>query len=334
MTKLLFDRISAEMIPMALADKSIPEDMRAGIAKTYREATVFVNDDALRQILDGEVSIDDLPSFAPPYDAFFIESNAPSSEKRTRTPGNDGDVIFNFGARVGGLFFPCDMVNGSYEGEGWVEGCVPVDNTVLRWRYEINLFLETPNLDYMLFATAVIMLDNLGKPIAVMKDEQIGYSYIQLEETFKETLRINSPRGQDYDFAFDHWYEYAGMALNACMFTIGMLHCRNIGTEEFEPRASENHKYRKKNGFPMHRYHVLKITGKGKDAGELIGVATGRHNKLHWVRAHWRTYTDAAPLFGNITGTFYVSPFIRGDITRGTVTKDYKVEIKDNGGQN
>lgn len=330
MTKLLFDRIKADMIPRTLADKTLPADVREGVIKTYRESTVFLNEDALRQVIDGEVDIDELPSFAPPYNTFFIESLAPSSEKRVQLPSGDGKVQFNFGRRVGALFTSYETHKDSVDGDGWVTGCIPVDESEIRWRMDAYLFVETPNLDFQWFANIVVFLDSDGKPAAFLKDDQIGYSYIKLNEEFLHLIRNMAWRDNDYQFAVDGWYEYAGMVLNASMYTLGMLHCRNIGSEIFQPSAAESHKYQKKNGFPMHSYHILKITGKGKDAGELIGNATGRNNRLHWVRAHWRTYTDAAPLFGSVTGTFYVREFVRGDIRNGTVTKDYDVKVNKN----
>ena len=57
-----------------------------------------------------------------------------------------------------------------------------------------------------------------------------------------------------------------------------------------------------------------------------IGTKKGAPRRLHVVRGHFKTYTSESPLFGNLTGTFYWGPHLRGDESMGEVRKNYVVE--------
>jgi len=86
-------------------------------------------------------------------------------------------------------------------------------------------------------------------------------------------------------------------------------------------------KKREKHGKEDERYYVLKVTGKGARAGsEALRVSSGLRNAMHWCRGHFRTYTEDAPLFGKVTGTFWIDSHVRGDRTTGKVDKGYAID--------
>lgn len=289
-------------------------------------APVFLNSDAIERVARGEVELEQLPSFAPPYGNLFVEANIPFV---TAHEESEGSVKVRIGNRMAMHVIGFDRQHPESHseddgGKSAIDGCIPLDESELRWTLNFMLFTEGALHKPKRFAMATVFLDGDGKPLPLMQGENVGYSYVRLDEAFFGEIG-DFMRSMGY--SLDTWYEFAETALNAGMYTLGMLHCRNIGTQVFEPKAAENHKYERKHGIPMTKYHILKITGKGRDAGELIGVNSGRRMPLHWVRGHWRTYTDDAPLFGTVTGTFYVHEHIRGTLKAGAVAKDYEVKV-------
>jgi hypothetical protein len=46
---------------------------------------------------------------------------------------------------------------------------------------------------------------------------------------------------------------------------------------------------------------------------------------LHIVRGHFSTYTEDAPLFGRITGTFWIPAHVRGTASEGLISSEYRV---------
>lgn len=328
--KLLFDRISAFYLKVATEPVFLKE---------LDNTVVFINEDALERVFNDEVELEELPSFAPPYEAFFVEVGAPNFNRILDSSTEEKHkIVFQYGSRVGAWFHAYDAHKDKerpqdlqfYQIESDVQ---PIDPGEVRWTYGTMLFVETMRHGFHSIGEAVLYLDKLGKPVLLHRGDEIAYSYLKLNNDFIQELQKNMSPG-DKTLVFDHWFDFCGMILDASMFTVGMTHCRNIGTQEFSPNASESHKFERRYGIPMNKYRVLKITGKGHDAGTLLGTGIGRQNPLHWVRAHWRTYDQEAPLFGKVTGTFYVHEFIRGDIKRGTVTKDYKVEADLNAPRN
>lgn len=51
----------------------------------------------------------------------------------------------------------------------------------------------------------------------------------------------------------------------------------------------------------------------------------GLKKALHICRGHFATYTDEKPLFGHFTGTVWKPSHVRGNVTEGIVSKDYRV---------
>ncbi len=113
----------------------------------------------------------------------------------------------------------------------------------------------------------------------------------------------------------------------AALFVLGMLNCKNVKLEA-NPVSRKAQKKREKHGRPDETYYFLKVTGKGARAGSnSLRVPSGQRNAMHWCRGHFRTYTDDAPLFGKVTGTFWIDSHVRGDRTSGKVDKGYEVDM-------
>jgi len=108
------------------------------------------------------------------------------------------------------------------------------------------------------------------------------------------------------------------------VFALTMLHCKNVSAIETGGpsvqrggRSSRSH---------LRRHHVLQVRPMG---GKSVSNNRGQHESvamsLHFVRGHFKTYTDDAPLFGRLTGSYWWESHARGDASVGIVTKDYNV---------
>lgn len=116
------------------------------------------------------------------------------------------------------------------------------------------------------------------------------------------------------------------LVLGAAFFAVSLMHCKNITYHAVEPPKLSPHLKRKRRR-PLVRYHVLDI-----DPMRRVLKTEGRSDEvglkraLHICRGHFRTYTEEAPMFGRVTGTFWVPQHIRGNAESGVVVKDYNVK--------
>lgn len=298
--KLLFDRLRAQVRGTPLEDR-------------LKDAVVFYNDDALQQAIDGNIELEELPSLAPPYATFFIECKFPLFDEV-----RDMQVVAmpRMGALITALEYP----------EGQSPRLRVERNQQFRWAYEILLFLE--NLNTFTIETVGagrVLLDGDGQALRFTLNAApaLGYCYFTFDADYYTRLTTDVPRENPSDHNM-----LPQMMIDAALYTVGMLHCRNIGTNLVAPSRAEGHKFEKRHGVPMSSYRILKVTGKGRDAGTTIGApGTGAKKALHWARGHFRNYSEDAPLFGFYVGTVYVHPHMRGSAKRGVTTKDYQVEV-------
>lgn len=300
MSRLLFDRLNLQL-------KGSPyERILAG-------AMVIQNYDALESVWFQDASIDELPSFAPIYPKVFVETHMP----------------FMFSKEIyGGVIIEATE---SKDGE------LPISISPLRlaedrsprWVLNAMSFIDPKwNRTITEFARSITVLDAQGKPIALALEtepDSLGFSATWLNPTVAQLIDEVYDRfpGLLMPGVMD---QFAEKLLDAALFTIGLLHVKNVQAVDVEPNHKEAKKFKKHYGLEMTRYKVLKITGKGGSAGTVIGErGSGSSKALHWCRGHFRTYDDAAPLFGKLTGTFFVEPHMRGSRSRGEVVKDYEV---------
>lgn len=110
---------------------------------------------------------------------------------------------------------------------------------------------------------------------------------------------------------------------------LGLCNCGNVtmidGTANHGPSQVELNAIR----IPKITYHVLKIRDnirkiRPQDPIDDAPEKRGEH-ALHWVRGHFATYSKEKPLFGRLSGTFWIPEHARGDLKNGLVMKDYEV---------
>jgi len=108
------------------------------------------------------------------------------------------------------------------------------------------------------------------------------------------------------------------------LLTFKLLSTKNIVTCRQDPPAKLQ-KSRKKKGKPeLFSWHELAMESKGV-ARNANNNMTGQLLPLHWVRGHFKEYTQDKPLFGNITGRYWWQPHLAGKETDRFVEKTYVV---------
>lgn len=124
--------------------------------------------------------------------------------------------------------------------------------------------------------------------------------------------------------------EYRFMMLSPVLKAMCLCMCQNKpreddASEEFNPPV----KWTSRQRLPRLRYRVLDINGIKSPRSmnpEFIPRGSGI-NSLHQVRGHFATYLPERPLFGRLSGTFWIPDHIRGDVKNGVVVKDYTVSF-------
>lgn len=112
------------------------------------------------------------------------------------------------------------------------------------------------------------------------------------------------------------------------LFALSLTHCRNVELVEREvpPPVA---KARKEKGIPELKYRQIIIKPMGGKRFVDKNKPMSNHNgmlPLHWVRAHFKTYTAERPLMGRHVGTYFWHMSARGNQMHGEIVKEYKVK--------
>jgi|GEM_PF-5759437 len=104
-------------------------------------------------------------------------------------------------------------------------------------------------------------------------------------------------------------------------------HCRNVTYYEKNHPEKLRKRNEKRGKVPQETYRILDIDGLQKQAKSEATESEGELKRaLHICRGHFRTYTEESPLFGKVTGTFWVPMHKRGSEKHGKVNKDYRIK--------
>lgn len=114
------------------------------------------------------------------------------------------------------------------------------------------------------------------------------------------------------------------MGLYVALLALSFLHCKNVTLEANVPLRQPGKRNRRAATKPAVTYHTIKIQAMTQQRG---GTAGGQHAKpaVHIRRGHFKTYTDAAPLFGRLTGTYWWEAAAVGSGER-RIEADYEVK--------
>jgi hypothetical protein len=109
--------------------------------------------------------------------------------------------------------------------------------------------------------------------------------------------------------------------------TMALLSCKNISTDVVNPPHSLQVRRKARGNLPLVSYRILKVGARRvRDKADASSAAgTGQPLALHWVRGHFKTFTEDAPLLGRAVGTYWWSPHTAGKADR-VVIKDYALK--------
>jgi hypothetical protein len=113
------------------------------------------------------------------------------------------------------------------------------------------------------------------------------------------------------------------------LFALALLHCKNTLVEEHDapPRAGRRDRRQSK---PLHSFRTLRVLPMRKVVQRATEDAreTGdpRKSRFHHRRGHFKTYDEAAPLFGRWVGSWWWSDQVAGDLSLGVIDKLYRID--------
>lgn len=142
--------------------------------------------------------------------------------------------------------------------------------------------------------------------------DKLGYTSVHSADFMAESyLSPHGRLGKQHDF-----FSYSSsLTAIAALFS-----AKNIVAKEVIPGEDIQTKRVKRGLLPLYRYHVLQVRLSTGAAHSLTG--TGEAVAIHWVRGHFKRYTEAHKLFGKYTGLYWWQPHIAGTASR-VVEKDY-----------
>lgn len=114
--------------------------------------------------------------------------------------------------------------------------------------------------------------------------------------------------------------------LHPFWFAVSLLHCKNVELVD-KPISRQYRRMMERKGEPITQYKTLviepfkkQVRNEARESGQ-----NEIERALHICRGHFRTYSEDKPLFGKISGTFWIPMHVRGNADVGTIEKDYKV---------
>jgi hypothetical protein len=121
------------------------------------------------------------------------------------------------------------------------------------------------------------------------------------------------------------------MATEIVAFATSLCHCRNVSLVSHQQQYPQKQRraFERDLGHPLVEYRVIRIDplAQGKDDREGLSFP----HRFHICRGHFRTYLPRAPLFGRLTGTFWVPAHARGNADLGMIVKDYAFKKRKKG---
>lgn len=150
----------------------------------------------------------------------------------------------------------------------------------------------------------------------------------ELAGRYQEGVRVL--RGELYSQYLDESGPVEQNMLWTTYMAISLMHCKNVELVD-KPVSRQYRRMMERKGEPITQYKTLviepfkkQVRNEARESGQ-----NEIERALHICRGHFRTYSEDKPLFGKISGTFWIPMHVRGNAGVGTVEKDYKVVADD-----
>jgi hypothetical protein len=112
-------------------------------------------------------------------------------------------------------------------------------------------------------------------------------------------------------------------SLESILTTFALMNCKNIVEREVPPAIQPRAARRRGEPWVSYRHHVLEVRPfSRRKIADGAPLDPGSSTAIHWVRGHFKRYTQERPLLGRFTGTYWWQPHLAGRAPR-FVSKDY-----------
>lgn len=135
----------------------------------------------------------------------------------------------------------------------------------------------------------------------------------------------------DRGFLDTHEHERLSYITVEIMGLFGMassfMSCKNVQLIENQPPRHERRQREREGKMPATKYYTLEIEPMKKILRtEGKSEEVGLKKALHICRGHFAHYTPDKPLFGKVSGRFWIPAHVRGSKEAGEIKKDYKIK--------
>lgn len=139
----------------------------------------------------------------------------------------------------------------------------------------------------------------------------------------------SSPENPDPQFRKEFAEEALRIVVYPALLTFSFMHCKNVRRVENLPDEKLQKARERKGKDPLTKFYTLEINPM-KEVLRKEGQVSknGLARALHICRGHFAHYTEERPLFGKVSGRFWVPAHVRGSKDAGEVKKDYSVKVK------
>jgi hypothetical protein len=147
---------------------------------------------------------------------------------------------------------------------------------------------------------------------------------------YEINIDVSHVSKENYVGLMDHWYGVCNRYMLYALAVVTVINTPRVRVEPAAlPKRLAKEFVRKSKRAVSYKVLVLpdgtRTNGWGAYGQGIQEVA------LHSVRGHFATYTEASPLFGKYTGTYWKGSHIRGRQEHGEINKDYKVLSNEGG---
>jgi hypothetical protein len=109
------------------------------------------------------------------------------------------------------------------------------------------------------------------------------------------------------------------------------MSCKNVAMVPKEPDPKLAKARQRRNKPPLTKYYTLEIEPmKQVLRTEGKSEEVGLKKALHICRGHFANYSEDKPLFGKVSGRFWIPAHVRGSGDAGEIKKDYKIVVPKN----
>ena len=215
-----------------------------------------------------------------------------------------------------------------------------VDRELKRRRAHLDKYLS----DGILPRWSLAVLTTFPTKSGVLFKDYVSWMYLDETGAIMDKTWYSSFRNKGGEFVNNqpaHIQKKLEHALDltvcACLFSISLMHCKNVHFEDIVIPAAVQKK-RTKRGIPRIQYKTLVIdpmhTQVRRERDEdPAGEQNTVKRALHIVRGHFKDYRETG-LFGKNHGLFWWDMHVAGTAKAGVVVKDYAVKPKLPTGQN